>query len=78
MENGINIESRLQITRQAAERSAEKRSAFCLDIALHYSPEQLVFVDESSCDLRTTYRANGWSLSGTRATRSSFFFRGIR
>ncbi|KAH7923725.1 hypothetical protein BV22DRAFT_1014820 [Leucogyrophana mollusca] len=44
-----------QITRVAAERSAQKRLEFLTRIGT-YMAEQLVFVDESSVDRRTTYR----------------------
>jgi hypothetical protein len=66
-----------QLTRVAAERSAEK----CLDYIARigaYTPEQLVFVDESSVDRRTTYRGRAWSIRGTKAQRKAFFVRGRR
>ncbi len=43
-----------------------------------YTAEQLVFVDESSVDRRTTYRGNAWSIRGTQAQRKAFFVRGRR
>jgi len=43
-----------------------------------YHAEQLVFVDESSVDRRTTYRNQAWSIRGTMAQRKVFFVRGRR
>jgi len=63
-----------KLTRVAAERSAEKRLEYMARIG-NYSPEQLVFVDESSVDRRTTYRGRAWSIRGTKAQRKAFFVR---
>jgi hypothetical protein len=68
---------RLQVTRIAIERSAEKRSEYVARIS-GYRPEQLVFVDESSVDRRTSYRGSAWSFRGTQAQRKAFFVRGRR
>jgi hypothetical protein len=65
------------MTRIALERSEEKRARFAARIGT-YEPEQLVFVDESSVDRRTTYRGKAWSIRGTKATRKAFFCRGRR
>ena len=43
-----------------------------------YDAEQLVFVDESSVDRRTTYRGRAWSFRGSNAQRKAFFVRGRR
>jgi hypothetical protein len=43
-----------------------------------FSPEQLVFIDESHVDLRTTFRSNGWAYKGQRATVPANFIRGKR
>ena len=43
-----------------------------------YTPEQLVFVDETSCDRRTANRSYGWAKEGERATRRAFCVRGKR
>lgn len=67
----------VQITRIAAERSAEKRLDYLTRIG-KYAAEQLVFVDESSVDRRTTYRGRAWSIRGTKAQRKAFFVRGRR
>ena len=55
-----------KISRVAAERSGQKRLEYIARIGM-YSPEQLVFVDESSVDCRTTYRGHAWSIRGTKA-----------
>ena len=38
-----------------------------------YEADQLVFVDESSVDRRTTYRGRTWSFRGASAQRKAFF-----
>jgi len=72
--NGIHAP---QLTRVAAERSAEKRLDYIARIGV-YTPEQLIFVDESSVDRRTTYQGHAWSIRGTKAQRKAFFVRGRR
>jgi hypothetical protein len=67
----------LQLTRQAIERSAELRAEFAARIG-SYDANQLVFVDESAVDRRTTYRGRAWALRGKPATRKAFFCRGQR
>ena len=67
----------IQVTRTAAERSAEKRLKY-IDRISKYKAEQLVFVDESSVDRRTTYRGRAWSIRGTQAQRKAFFVCGRR
>jgi transposase len=66
-----------KITRVAAERSGQKRLEYIARIG-KYSADQLVFVDESSVDRRTTYRGHAWSIRGTKAQRKAFFVRGRR
>jgi len=67
----------LQITRVAAERSAEKQLDYISRIG-NYMAEQLVFIDESSVDRRTTYRGRAWSIRGMKAQCKAFFVRGRR
>jgi hypothetical protein len=43
-----------------------------------YTPEQMVFVDESACNRKVTYRDRAWALRGRRAVRNAFFVRGQR
>jgi len=43
-----------------------------------YSPNQLVFSDESAYDRRTLSRRYGWNISGHRARKATFFVRGQR
>jgi DDE superfamily endonuclease len=66
------------LTRKAIERNAEKRALFVYHIGIHFTPEQLVFVDESACDRRTAYRGKAWAFRGQRAVRKAFFVRGKR
>ena len=66
-----------QLSRIAIERSAEKRANFAARIGT-YDANQLVFVDESAVDRRTTYRRRAWAIRGKKATRKAFFCRGKR
>ncbi|KIN97848.1 hypothetical protein M404DRAFT_159410, partial [Pisolithus tinctorius Marx 270] len=56
----------------AAERSAQKCLEYLTQIG-NYEAEQLVFVDESSVDCRTTYRSHAWSIRGMKAQCKAFF-----
>ena len=67
----------IQMTRVAVERSAEKRLEYVARIGM-YQASQLVFVDESSVDRRTTYHGCAWSIRGTKAQQKAFFIRGWR
>lgn len=66
----------IQLTRVAIERSTIKRAEFVYTIGMQFSASQLVFVDESACDRRTTYRGRAWAIQGQRAVRKCFFMRG--
>lgn len=67
-----------QLTRQAQERNEERRRRYILKIGAHFSADQLVFVDESSVDKRTSQKKWGWARSGGRAFRRMNFQRGKR
>ena len=67
----------LQLSRIAIECSAEKQSEFAAHIGT-YEADQLVFVDESAVDRRTTYPGRAWAIRGRKATRKAFFCRGRR
>jgi len=43
-----------------------------------YTPEQLVFADESGYNWFTSRRPYGWAFEGERAWRRDFFIRGIK
>ncbi|KAK2463341.1 hypothetical protein APHAL10511_004652 [Amanita phalloides] len=64
-----------KLTWVAQERLAEKRLEYHARIG-QYDAQQLVFVDESSVDCRTTYHGQVWSICGTKAQRKAFFVRG--
>ena len=66
-----------QLTRVAAERSAIKRADYVARIGM-YSRQQLVFVDESAADHRTTYRGKAWAIRRQRALQKACFVRGRR
>lgn len=66
-----------QITKAARERSWPKRADFIKEI-VQYEPHELVFIDESLFDKRTSNRVHAWSKVGTRVIRQVFFYRGER
>lgn len=47
-------------------------------MGLNYSPDQLVFVDESAFDHQVPFRGYAWAIKGERAIRKCFFIRGKR
>ena len=57
------------------EQSEDARAVF--HMSYEYRPEQLVFVDESSCD-RQLSREYGRAARGRRITRKTIFMRGKR
>jgi len=73
----IHSSNNYKLTRVAAERSAIKRAEYVARIGF-YSREQLVFVDESAADRRTTYRGRAWAIRGQRALRKACFVQGQR
>jgi hypothetical protein len=77
LEQLLELTDDVEVTRLAAERSAEKRLDYISRIS-KYEPHQLVFVDESSVDRRTAYRGWAWSIRGTQAQQKAFFVRGRR
>ena len=66
-----------QLTSTAIERSEEKRQDFAARIGT-YNPSQLVFIDESAVDHRTTYCGRAWAIHGRKASRKAFFCCGLR
>lgn len=67
-----------QLTHLAMERSALKHCEYIQAVTTYFTPEQLVFVNESACDRRTTYCGWAWAIKGTQAVRKCFFVRGKR
>jgi len=65
------------LDKRAMERSDEKRLAFNFEVG-QYSPNHLVFVDESSCNRRIACRDYGLSMSGTTAVMSIAWVQGQR
>jgi len=65
-----------QLTKQTMERNADKQAEYLYRIGLLYQPGQLVFMDESSCDRRTTYWNKAWAIYGQRAFWKAFFVQG--
>jgi transposase len=71
--------SRKGVTARAMEQNDIERSEFWSLIArLLAHPDQLMFTDETSRDLRTAARTMGWSLEGIRCLARKFFVRGQR
>jgi hypothetical protein len=62
----------------ASERNEMVRAHFQLRMGANYTPEQLVFLDESAKDERTVGRKYGWSMRNTLATVAGPFIRGDR
>jgi hypothetical protein len=73
----FRIYNALQLSHIAIERSTEKRSVFAARIRT-YEVGQLVFIDESAVDRRTTYRGRVWAIHGMKATCKAFLVRGCQ
>ncbi|CAA7260824.1 unnamed protein product [Cyclocybe aegerita] len=67
-----------KLSQNAVKRSARKCARYILKIATKYQSNQLVFVDKSAADCRTTYRGYAWAIRGRRAVQKAFFVRGRR
>lgn len=65
-----------KLTRIAGQQSEFLRTQFMLDISI-FSPEMLIFVDESGTDRRDALRKYGYSIRGQPAKALSLFPRGI-
>jgi hypothetical protein len=74
----FSIVYHVKVSRGAIEQSKEKRDNYEATVGDLYHDWQLVFVDESHCDRRTTQRRGGWAPIGDRARRRDFFIRGIK
>lgn len=68
----------MKVTRPAQERDEVDRAQYTLIIGSYYKAEQLVFVDESTFDKRSTRRAYAWAPINGRARRRDFFIQGER
>ena len=66
-----------KVDRRAIEQNEDVRDAYRFHMSFEYHPEQLVFVDESSCDRRLA-RQYGRAMKGRRVTRKTVFFHGRR
>jgi hypothetical protein len=62
------------IRRIAKGRNADLRDSYLYNIS-DFSPEHLVFADESSCDRRAGFRRTGWSSLGVTPTQVTLFQR---
>ena len=66
-----------KVDRRAMERNEDVRASYLFHMSFQYRPEQLVFVDESSCDRRLS-RGYGRAVRGRRVMRKTVFVRGKR
>ena len=69
--------TRKKLTLRAQQRSEELREQFLETVSI-YDPSMLVFIDETGCDKRTTYRRYGHALIGKRAIEERLLVRGKR
>jgi len=58
------VHSNSKLTQLAIKFSVQKCTAFIYKVGLHYTPEQLILVDESSCDHSTSYGGHAWAIHG--------------
>jgi len=63
--------------RRAKEQRADLRDFYMYKIA-NYSSWQLIFIDESGCDMLTGLRRKGWSPRGVAPVQVTKFHRGKR
>jgi hypothetical protein len=68
----------IQVSRSAIERNDELRAQYQLIVGERFTPEMLVFLDESACNRHTVNRPYAWAPSSDRARRRDFFVRGQR
>ena len=67
-----------KLTKTAIEQSAAKHAAYMTKVGWNYTPEQMVFVDESACNRKMAYRDCTWAVWGRQAVHKAFFVRGRR
>jgi hypothetical protein len=67
------VHSNSKLTQSAIKCSAQKHTVFTYKVSLHYTPEQLVFVDESSCNHCTSYWGHVRAIHGQWAVQKAFF-----
>ena len=68
----------LKLEKAAKERSEILRGYYIMTIGMYFQPEQLIFVDESAKDERTSCRQYGYSPRNQAAIKKVVFLRGIR
>ena len=67
----------MKLQRIAREQNQELRDEWMMRLT-EWRPEQLIYVDESACNERTSDRKYGWSPVGTRATLVCYYKRSER
>lgn len=69
--------SRQKMRQVAIQRDAYFRQLYLLDISV-YSPEMLIYLDETGADHRNAVRRYGYSLRGIKPQQDTFLVRGER
>ncbi|UZO25224.1 uncharacterized protein OCT59_017501 [Rhizophagus irregularis] len=64
------------LQKAAKERSELLRSIFMYKIGSEFKPEQLVFIDETSKDEKSLFRAYEYSVKNVKVEKSIVFVRG--
>lgn len=68
----------LKLEKAAKERSDVLRGHYIMIIGTYFQPDQLIFIDESAKDERTTCCQYGYSLRNHAAVKKVVFIRGKR
>ncbi len=68
----------LKLEKHAKERSEILRGHYIMTVGTHFQPEQLIFLDESAKDERTSCRQYGYSPRNQAAIKKVVFIRGTR
>src|SRR2546429_6792474 len=68
----------LKLEKAAKERSDILRGHYIMNIGMHFQPEQLIFIDESAKDERTSCHQYSYSPRNQAAIKKVVFLRGIR
>ncbi|KAF8228299.1 hypothetical protein L208DRAFT_1146757, partial [Tricholoma matsutake] len=63
-----------KLTHATVSLNEKNRARFHYQYHCQYTPEQTVFVDESSFDRRTSIHGHAWALRGQWAVRKCFLF----
>ena len=76
--SAIEYDAQWQLTKAAIEQSATKRAVYMAKIRWKYTAKQVVLLDESACNRKTSYRDHAWAIQGRWALQKAFFVHGCR